>query len=108
MSPYELVGAGPQGTLVLQGDFTVENAEVLKEALTETLKKFEDVSLDLAGVLKVDLSFMQLICSAWSVLKERGKDMPCVSPIPEEVEQLAKDAGFMPGCVDQCFWRRGN
>jgi len=101
-----MVGAGSEGTLVLSGEWTIESAARLKQALQEACERFESLALDLSGVTRVDLIFLQTVCAAQGELQSKGRELGTAGPVSAAVEELAEAAGFRLGSVDHCFWRR--
>lgn len=106
MAHYDMIGNGLEGTLVLSGEWTIENAATLKQALLEALERFEEPALDISGVTRADLIFLQTICAAQAELQSKGKELQAAGSISAAVEELAEVAGFQLGSVDHCFWRR--
>jgi len=106
MAQYELDGAGTEGVLTLSGEWTIENASELKAAFLEAIDRFEELSLDLSGVERADLTLLQTVCAAQVELAGKGKELKASGSISAAVEELAQNAGFMMGSVDNCFWRR--
>ncbi|BBD07496.1 STAS domain-containing protein [Desulfovibrio ferrophilus] len=106
MAKYDMIGAGPEGTLVLSGEWTIESASMLKQAFQEALERFEELALDLSGVDRADLIFLQTVCAAQAELKSKGKNLKAAGSTSAAVEELAGTAGFLMGSVDNCFWRR--
>lgn len=107
MGKCELRQEGGRCVLALSGDFTVAEAAGLKEALAQALASGPDVAVDLAGVERVDLTFLQLLRAAHVTLGLRGKGLECQGGTPPSVAEVADRAGFMIGAKDQLFWKRG-
>lgn len=106
MAKFELKGDGPEGILALSGEWTIENAAELKAAFLEALDRYEELALDSSGVERADLIFLQTVCAAQADLQTRGKNLKAQGYLSAAVEELASDAGFMMGSVENCFWRR--
>lgn len=81
--------------LKLEGKCTVEYAKELKAALLEGLDKSDTVLVDFAGVTEVDISCLQLLCSALGPSAERGKSVSIGADVPEQFRRLATDAGYL-------------
>lgn len=107
MGRCELRQVDGKGVLVLAGDFTVAEAGELKECLARALAAGPDLAVDLGGVERVDLTFLQLLRAAHLTLAQRGKTLECPGGIPPAVAQAADRAGFMIGAHDHIFWKRG-
>lgn len=107
MGMCELRQEGDRGVLALSGDFTVAEAAGLKESLAHALAACQDVAVDLSGVERIDLTFLQLLRAAHVTQVQRGKVLDCLGGMPRAVADAADRAGFMIGAEDQIFWKRG-
>lgn len=58
--------------LVCSGNATVEAAAEIREALIEALQKSKRVSLDVKGIEKVDVSFLQLLIAAEKTAQQQN------------------------------------
>lgn len=106
MGSYVLQGDGPQGTVVLEGDWLIQEAAKLKEAFANALERYKALSIDLSRVQSVDVTFFQVICAVQNELRTRGQNLEAAAPLPRHAEELADNLGLMLNTVDQCFWRR--
>jgi anti-anti-sigma regulatory factor len=89
-------------TLTLDGECTLDRAVELKAVLLEALKDGGDLLLNLEKVTAVDLSFLQLLCSAHRAALNNGNGFAlCPSPSTALIE-AAESAGFFRnmGCQD--------
>jgi len=99
--------------LKLEGDWTVEHANELKRALLEALKSGENIVIDLEGLTDLDLSAMQLFCSAHRTSLRLGKRFVIHEQKSEAFKRLARDAGLLRslGCHkdprESCLWTGG-
>lgn len=107
MGMCELRQENGKGVLVLSGDFTVAEAAALKESLAQALAACQDLAVDLSGVERVDLTFLQLLRAAHLSLAQQGKALECAGAVPPPVVDAAEEAGFMIGVTDSIFWKRG-
>jgi ABC-type transporter Mla MlaB component len=98
-------------TIVLKGDLTVKNAAKMKSNIVKALKNCETVAISFGGIRKVDLSCLQLLCSAHRSAVRREKMMYFESDIPPHLNDLAMISGFLrlEGCQLECgkgcFWK---
>jgi len=82
-------------TLALDGECTLDRAIELKEVLLEALKDGGDLLLNLEKVTEVDLSFLQILCSAHRTASSfRKRFTLCPSPSAALIE-AAESAGFL-------------
>ena len=99
--------------LYLEGDMTVKTAETFRENLLLSLKQSSLVEIDFEAVTSVDLSCLQLICSAHRFATESGKDVV----IKDNSIPALKDARIRAGlnftrscgfnASEECLWRGG-
>ena len=60
----EMVELAEAYVLKLDGSWTIERAQELKHALVEALKDSDHITIETEGLREVDLSALQLLCSA--------------------------------------------
>jgi ABC-type transporter Mla MlaB component len=87
--------------LTLKGELTITHAETLKTMLSEALQDTNRVQVELAEVSAVDLSCLQLLCSAHRTAAALGKALTLGGEIPPMLHQAMKTAGFtrQKGCA---------
>jgi len=73
MGDFVASGPGNKGELVLAGSLTVENASAIKDILKKTLKEEDVVFVSVDADALVDISFLQLLCSAHRTAAKLGK-----------------------------------
>jgi len=99
--------------LALKGALTIECANELKSMLLDALNKKDHVVLNLEGVKEVDLSCLQLLCSAHRTSLKFHKQLTLAGRQPESFQQAVRDAGFtrQVGCHkdphQKCLWIGG-
>jgi anti-anti-sigma factor len=105
---------GERGVLVLEGDLNVEHAGELKKTLLDALNSVRQVSFDVEKLTSLDLSCLQLLCSAHRTASLMGKELIQTGNSPVELEETIKSAGYPRtiGCTEDmandCLWiRRG-
>jgi len=102
--------SGNSGVLTLEGELTLPHAEELKKALLSALLDADDVSIGFGSVQKVDVSCIQLFCSAHRSavrLKKRvsfGSTLPPVVNEAVEVAGYARLKGCRLDCDKSCIW----
>jgi anti-anti-sigma regulatory factor len=80
--------------LTLRGELTIARAEELKAALSESLQGGASVRIQLADAGAVDLSCLQLLCSAHRTAAALGKSLTLEGEVPPMIRQAMKYAGF--------------
>jgi anti-anti-sigma regulatory factor len=105
-------GEGPAGVLHLNGDLTINRADELRGALMGALETVEHLVINFEAVGDVDLTCLQLLCSAHRMLTLREKGLTLAGTGRESMLRAAENAGFMKhrGCVHDankgCLWLR--
>ena len=103
---------GGTGTLILDGDMTVQRAGELKTALVEALDKAACLVIDLGNITDADLSCLQLLCSAHRTALKSNKSVSLAENAPQLFWDIVKKAGYSckdPCCDDKnCLWIGGN
>ena len=99
--------------LKLDGEMNISRATDLKDALLESLEKAETVEINLNDVTGIDLSCLQLLCSAHRSASKEGKALTIKDPSLPLYIEARKNAGFMysKSCrhvtTDDCLWVGG-
>ena len=99
--------------LFLDGDMTVNNTEAFKNILLESLRQDDFVEVDFENVTTVDLSCLQLLCSAHRFAAESGKEIVIKDNSIQALQEARVRAGFNfekscdfnPSC--ECLWGGG-
>jgi anti-anti-sigma factor len=96
--------------LKLKGSWTIERANEMKSVLLEMLNSCEHMVIDLEGLTDLDLSTMQLFCSAHRTSLRDGKQLALHERKPQSLKQIVREAGFARtiGCHKdpnkKCLW----
>lgn len=80
--------------LALSGALTVEHAEEARQALLAALEQAKLLTLDCTGVTAIDLSGLQLLCSAHRTASLGQRQLHLASPLPQPLRQACCAAGF--------------
>lgn len=98
-------------TLTLSEDLTLPYAEELKKFLLETAGAGKNVRVKFESVADIDLSLLQLLCSAHRTAVRLKADFTVEGPMPEECRLFVEEAGFIRrhGCrfneqKKGCLW----
>ena len=108
MAEDKASGADGLGSSVAT-EWTVWQAPEIRTALLEQLAAQGPFELDLGEVDEVDLTGLQLLCSAHRTATARGKEFR-VTRWSEAFERAVETAGFHrhQGCSEGCLWIRGD
>jgi len=99
--------------LTLEGAATAAEGESLKKVLLEALDKADHLTLDVAALETVDLSFLQMLCALHRSAQKRKKQVRMAPGRSRAFQELAGQVGFQRGvsCDDSkdgfCFWTEG-
>lgn len=100
-----------KSVVVMEGEMTIEHAASLRDSLLKSLEGADNIVLDLNNVTTVDLSFLQLLCSAHRTSVKAQKSMEMKSDYPESLKQAVREAGYSRhfGCTlesdSTCLWK---
>lgn len=95
------------------GNLTIEHAAELQQVLMESLDRGDSLCLVFENVAEVDVSFLQLLCSAHRTAVKTGKTLVLDRHRPEPLRLIVMEAGFVrqEGCVldvhHTCIWKEG-
>lgn len=109
----ELDRTAEGSVLKLKGSWTVERARELKRALLDALNSGERIIIESQGITELDLSAMQLLCSAHRMSLRLGKHLSLHEQKSKPLKRMARDLGFARarGChrapLENCLWTGG-
>jgi len=101
------------GILKLEGELTVQCAGLLKELLLTAFEQVETITLDIESADTIDVSCLQLLCSAHRTFIKSNKDMNAAGIMNPSFQKTIHDAGFIRkgGCLfnpnGRCLWISG-
>jgi anti-anti-sigma regulatory factor len=101
---------GSSRVLTFSGELTVEHAGAMRTALIQALTDSDHVEMDFSSVTGVDLSCLQLLCSAHRTSLRSNKRINFVGSQPAKLRETLEAAGYsrVTGCgLDRehsCFW----
>ena len=99
--------------LSLEGELTIKRATEIRELLLESLSRSQRVEVELGEVTDVDLSYLQLMCSAHRSASESGKSLILINQDVLLFTETKDTAGFTNGkeCKhnhnNDCLWMEG-
>jgi anti-anti-sigma regulatory factor len=102
--------SGNKSVIMLEGDLTLPHAKALKEIFTKALQESDDVSIAIVTAQNVDLSCLQLLCSAHRSSILLKKDLTFIGSPPQafndavEAAGLARAAGCKLDRGNKCLW----
>lgn len=96
---------GLRPTVLVQGPLDLTGAGAVRPVLMESLLNSNSVMIDLGGLTRLDLSGLQLLCSAHRTAVTRGAALT-LGRVPDWVRELIVIAGFHPS-LSTCPYRKG-
>jgi len=68
---------GNNGTLVLDGEATVNNISMIRDSILGILDGSDVLNLDISRLKKIDLTLFQLMCSVCTTAEKMNKKIDC-------------------------------
>lgn len=100
------------GIIALGGELTIAHAQELRTSLKEAVDGYHSVVVQLGDIADIDLSCLQLLCSAHKSAVKQEKTFAFGEHVPAIFTQIFADAGFIrdTGCsLDSgatCLWAK--
>jgi len=97
----------------LEGELTVARAAVVKDSLVRAINSADSIVINLDKVSGMDLSCLQLLCSAHRTAARRGKVLAIKDQSLPLLLEARRNAGFIYSkqcryvSTDDCFWVGG-
>ncbi len=104
---------GKSKSIKLTGNLTIDHAVEVASILADSLNRCDHLHLFFEDVTAVDISFLQLLCSAHRTAVKSNKTLALASQRPEPLKQAMMAAGFIceEGCIfsrqQSCIWKEG-
>lgn len=86
--------SGDAGTLNLDGELTIQNAEALKMVLLDALERVQSCRLDVNSLTRLDLPAVQLIYSACLSFENAGKHIELAEGANDIFKKGVEAAGY--------------
>ncbi|MBJ6725570.1 STAS domain-containing protein [Geomesophilobacter sediminis] len=101
-----------EATLHLKGRATIETCTEFRDALRAALTGCRNLTIDVSEVEAIDLSCIQLFCSAHKTALNQGKNVTIANPQGEEFTASIRNVGLtctLPGTCQGdpdhfCLW----
>ncbi|MBF0127151.1 MAG: STAS domain-containing protein [Magnetococcales bacterium] len=95
MFQFSMDSAKAIAHLSVAGDMTIRNAAAFKEALSNAMDPMaQQLTLNLDEVERVDLTTLQILCSAHRQLLKQGKSLMIAGTLPNALRETMQLAGF--------------
>jgi ABC-type transporter Mla MlaB component len=109
---FHMERSGNSNILTIRGELTIAYAAEFRALLIQSLENTDTVQLRLEGVKEVDLSCLQLLCSAHRSALISNKNLTLNSRGSDAFRQAVENAGYSRhlGCdldsSESCLWIR--
>ena len=113
MSDFRITESDDGGELVLGGSLTIENASALRAKLIEALMREDALAVCIDSDAAVDVSSLQLLCSAHRTASKLGKSFTLRHLAKDNFHITVENAGYSRkrGCGRDkdgtCLWVGG-
>ena len=98
------------GTLLVEGDMTINHISALKDRLVEAFESAEQVVVDVSATTAIDVSGVQLLCACHRFSSGRGKKMCLRLGGNAQFSHFLNEVGFAKdficnhGDANECLW----
>ena len=100
MLTFKVEQPGVVGVLSAEGELTIQHASEMRTALLNALESVGHVRLNFEKVTEIDLSCLQLLCSAHLTSTRTHKQLTLYS-CSEPFKQVVREAGYF--YAKNCF-----
>ncbi|MBF0340289.1 MAG: STAS domain-containing protein [Magnetococcales bacterium] len=94
MFHFSMDNARSVGVLSLSGDLTIRNAAEFKEAMANAMDQANQLEINMTEVERIDLTTLQILCSAHRTLLKKGKSLALSGTVPAFIRETVQQAGF--------------
>lgn len=107
----DLVRDEAHDELAVRGEFTLNEAQEMRDALLTALSGSDRVAIRLDDVVAFDIAALQILCAARRSAASRRKSLTLASPPPESLRAAAVAAGLNNhggcplDCGGDCLWK---
>jgi len=109
---FQIEESTKTGRLILSGEMGIQQAAALKDQLQNVQESVEHLFLDVHGVTGLDVSSLQIFCSAHRTFMKLHKQLIFAGPLPRAWTDFMEAAGFVrgKGCSldsnNTCLWMK--
>lgn len=113
MEGVRLVPKGTKGELIMEGSLTIENAAEIRTAIYDALVSTERLVLTIGDNAEVDITLLQILCSAHRGALEADKRITIKTSDESNFSGVLSDSGLAGHSCGarkengSCLWTRG-
>lgn len=110
---FSFEGPDQTGTIMLKGELNIQYASRLKEMLSDSLARAERLRINVEQIEEIDLSCLQVLCSAHRTAIGLQRSIEVAGTWPEDFRSVVERAGYSAGrsCGSpenvSCLWKSG-
>lgn len=113
MLDFKIENSGDVGVVTMNGEVLINNATELKELLMKALDCVDHVNINIEELTELDLSGLQLLCSAYRSSLKLNKNLTLNSKSSAVFKKIIEDAGYIchtesdSDYYKTCLWLKG-
>ena len=110
MADFKIEQFDKKKILTINGSVTIENIDALKKVLINLMDQTDSLMINIADISEVDITFLQLLCSAHKTMIIRNKRLTISESCMETFRKTINNSGYSQhkGCgldkTDSCLW----
>jgi anti-anti-sigma regulatory factor len=110
MADFKIEQLDKKKILTIKGSVTIENIDALKKVLIDLMDQTDSLMINIAEISEVDITFLQLLCSAHKTMISRNRTLAISERRMETFQKTINNSGYSQhkGCgldkTDSCLW----
>ena len=110
MADFKIEQFDKKKILSINGSVTIENVDALRKVLIDLMDQTDSLMINIADISEVDVTFLQLLCSAHKTMISRNRTLTISERCPESFRKTINNSGYSQhkGCrldkTASCLW----
>ena len=110
MADFKIEQSDKKKILTITGSVTIENIDAVKKVLVDIIDQSDHVMVNIADITEVDVTFLQLLCSAHKSMISRNKTLSISESCSKSFLKTIDNSGYSQhkGCkidtTGSCLW----
>lgn len=106
----QISATGVPGEFIMHGILTIEHAAGIRREFLDIFGRHDAIVMHIDGETTIDLSFLQLLCSACRTAMKQGKSFSVRNGLPDRCRALVDETGYSrekgcgPHTKKYCLW----